>query len=100
MGDRNINIVRAVALKQGLITDKNDIQISRAANKRFAIKWQGKTVNFGLWPFQGEGTFIDHRNDVLRKAWQARHSVIKMKDGQLAYKTPGQPEYFSWRLLW
>lgn len=100
MDDRKLKEVRQIALKKGIIQDPEQIQISKAKNKRFAINWLGKTVNFGVWPYSGEGTYIDHENPDIRKAWQARHGKIKLKNGKLAYKVPGQPEFFSWYLLW
>ena len=98
--DRKLDIARKIALKRGIINDPEELQISKAKNKRFAIKYNDKIVNFGLWPFSGEGTWIDHNNAKLRFAWKARHSKIQLKDGRLAYKTPGQPEYYSWNILW
>jgi len=100
MEDRKLKEVRQIALKKGIIQDPEQIQISKAKNKRFAINWLGKIVNFGVWEYSGKGTFLDHRDDKIRDAWRARHSKIKLKDGRLAYKVPGQPEFFSWHLLW
>ncbi len=100
MDDRKLKEVRQIALKKGIIQDPEQLQISKAKNKRFAINWLGKTVNFGVWEYSGKGTFLDHRDDKLKDAWRARHSKIKLKDGRLAYKVPGQPEFFSWHLLW
>jgi len=100
MDERKLNIVRQIGLKKGIIEDPEQIQISKAKNKRFSISWLGKTVNFGVWPYSGEGTYLDHGDEKIKKAWQARHSKIKLKDGRLAYKVPGQPEFFSWHILW
>jgi hypothetical protein len=77
---------------------------SRAKNKRFYIivsldksKTRGMRINFGL--LDGH-TYIDHHDDQKRRAWRARHSKILLKDGRPAYTVKGQPEYWSWHLLW
>jgi hypothetical protein len=98
--DRKLSEARKIAMAKGIIKSPEELQISKAKNKRFAIKYDNKTINFGLWPFSGEGTFIDHRNTQLQSNWKKRHSKIKLKDGRLAYKVPGQPEYLSYNILW
>lgn len=75
------------------------IETSDRKGKRFKITRNGKTIHFGLWPFQGNGTYIDHHDKEIRKAWRARHSKIK-KNNKFAYKDPTSPEYYSWNLLW
>ena len=62
-------------------------------------KHNNKTINFGLWPFSANGTYIDHHDNKIRDAWRARHSKI-MKDGKTAYLDKSSPEYYSWNLLW
>lgn len=98
--ERGLEKARKVAIKKGIIKNSEDLQISKAKNKRFSIKYNDKTVNFGVWPYSGQGTFIDHQDPNIKKAWQARHSKIQLKDGRFAYKVPGQPEYYSWNILW
>lgn len=71
---------------------------SRAKGKRFAIRApNGRLVNFGA---EGGSTFLDHHDPKIRKAWQARHREIRLKDGRKAYKVVGQPAYYSWNILW
>lgn len=74
-----------------------DFGRSRQKNKRFYVIYSGKKINFGL---KGGKTFIDHRDEKKKKAWKARHSKIKLKDGTLAYKNPRQASYWSYRILW
>ena len=100
MDDRKIEKARQIAIKKGIINNPDELQVSKAANKRFSIKWLGKTVNFGVWPYSSEGTFIDHGSKTLQENWKKRHGRIKLKNGKLAYKVPGQPEFFSWHILW
>lgn len=100
MSDRKLSDARKVAKSKGLIKNDEELQLSKAKNKRFAIKYDNKTINFGLWPYSSAGSYLDHRDDKIRAAWRARHSKIVLKDGRLAYKVSGQPEFFSWHILW
>ena len=77
------------------------IENSDKKNKRFKITLpDSQVIHFGQWPFTtGKVTYIDHHNDDVKDAWQARHSKI-LKDGKPAYLNPNSPEFYSWRLLW
>ena len=48
------------------------ISKSPKTDKRFQAKFQNKTIHFGQ---AGGQTFLDHKDDVLKKAWIARHKV-------------------------
>jgi hypothetical protein len=96
MDDRKLNIVRGIAKKKGI---KEEINISNAKNKRFSVRYNGKLINFGVWPYSGNGTFIDHNNNDIREAWRARHRKI-MKNGKPAYLQKDSAEWWSWNLLW
>ena len=52
-----------------------------------------KDLGGGVW------SFLDHNDKDRRKAYRARHSKIKMKDGRLAYKVKYTPSYFSYWTL-
>lgn len=97
MDDRKLSIVKQIAKDKGI---DGEITESKAKGKRFAIKVDGKTINFGVWPYSGKGTFIDHKDEKLREAWQARHSKILLKDGTPAYKSKTSPDYYAYNLLW
>lgn len=99
MSDRKLKEARQIALAKGIITIPAQLQISGVKNKRFAIINAGQRINFGVWPFTGAGTYLDHKNDKIRTAWRARHSKI-MKDGKPAYLDKTSPEYYSWNILW
>ena len=76
------------------------LDISTRKNKRFVItKPDGTKIHFGVWPFRGFGTYIDHHNEKLRDAWRARHKHI-LKDGKPAYLNRNSPEYYSYSILW
>jgi hypothetical protein len=76
------------------------LKVSTVKDKRFSIVGpDGEVINFGLYPYKGEGTFLDHNDVDLRDAWRKRHSKI-MKGDKLAYKDKTSPEYYSWNILW
>lgn len=82
------------------ITNWDTLEISKAKDKRFSIiSPNGKKINFGLYPFKGKGTFLDHNDDKIKESWRARHSKI-MKDGKPSYLNKESPEYYSWNILW
>ena len=94
---RKLSVVKRIA-KELSIPGK--LEVSDRNNKRFKITLDDNSViHFGLWPYKGRGAFIDHHDDKLKSAWQARHSKI-MKDGESAYLNIYSPEYYSWHLLW
>jgi len=97
--DRGLNIAKQVAKWKGIKNYKT-LKVSKAKNKRFSIiSPNGKLINFGVWTYSKHGTYIDHFNDKIRKAWQARHKKI-LKNGKPAYKNPESPEYYSYNILW
>jgi chromosome segregation ATPase len=95
---RKLNTVKEIA-KNKNIENYETLDISNRDGKRFKIIHNGRIVHFGLWPYSGEGAYIDHHNDDIKKAWQARHEKIK-KNGIYAYKTKGTPSYYAYHLLW
>ena len=98
--DRKLDVARKVAMSKRLISKPEDLVISNTKGKRFAVIRDGKRVNFGVWPYSGAGTYLDHRDDKIRTAWRARHSKILLKDGTPSYLKVGTPEYYAWNILW
>lgn len=97
--DRLLGKAKIIAMKNNVL-NWNTLEIAKAKDKRFSIiSPSGKKINFGLWPYRGDGTFLDHENTKIRDAWRARHIKI-MKDGKPAYKNKESPEYYSWLILW
>jgi hypothetical protein len=97
--DRLLNKAKKIA-KSKSIVNWNTLEIAKAKDKRFSIiSPSGKKINFGLFPFKGQGTFIDHGDIKIRDAWRARHSKI-LKDGKKAYEDKESPEYYSYNILW
>jgi hypothetical protein len=96
---RLLSEAKKVAKSKNII-NWDTLEISKAKEKRFSIKSPtGKLINFGLWPFKGQGTFLDHKDDKIKENWRARHSKI-MKDGKPSYLNKESPEYYSWNILW
>jgi hypothetical protein len=71
--------------------------VSKVKGKRFYVIYDNKTINFGS---DVGSTFIDHHDNNKKRAWIARHSKIKNKQGQYVYKLPSSPAFWSWHLLW
>jgi len=94
---RKLSVVKRIAKELNI---KGKLEVSNKTNKRFMITLlDGTIIHFGQWPFKGRGTYIDHKDEKIKSAWQARHSKI-MKDGEPAYLNIYSPEYYSWHLLW
>ena len=75
----------------------SEIGFSKVKGKRLYVIYDNKKINFGS---DVGSTFIDHNDDKKRKAWRARHSKIKNKGGQFAYKLKTSPSFWSYNLLW
>lgn len=98
--DRKIEEIRKRA-KELKFPKWKTIKASTRKGKRASIESpSGQTIHFGLFPYQGQGTYIDHGDDKLRKAFHARHKKIKLKDGTLAYLDPEKPSHYALYLLW
>ena len=79
---------------------KGKLEVSNKTNKRFMITLlDGTIIHFGQWLYKGRGAYIDHHDEKIKSAWQARHSKIMLKD-EPAYLNPNSAEYYSYHLLW
>ena len=82
------------------IENWDTLKMSNVKNKRFSIRSpSNKLINFGLYPYNGRGAYMDHGDIKIRDAWRARHSKI-LKDGKKAYEDKESPEYYNWNILW
>ena len=81
------------ALKLGA----TDLDVSEKKDKRFYVVYDGKKIHFGA---KNGKTFIDHKDEIKKNNWYARHSKIKNKDGQYVINLPTSPSYWSANLLW
>ena len=79
----HMGILKARALKLGA----SDLYISPRKNKRFRVIYNDKIIDFG---YKYGLIYYDHGDQVKRRAWLARHSKIKNKDGNVLL-----PEYHT-----
>jgi hypothetical protein len=97
MSARKLQIAQNIAANKGI---EGVISISKRKGKRFKITLpDGASIHFGSYPYTGDGTYIDHEDEVIRKNWRARHKKI-LKKGKPAYKDKSSPEYYAWHILW
>jgi len=81
---------------------------SKAKGKKYAVVYNGKTINFGskinsqYKDSTGLGLYshLDNNDPVKRKAFRARMSKIKNKEGQYVYKLKSSPAYWAYNYLW
>ena len=94
---RKLSVVKRIAKDLGI---KGKLEISDRKNKRFMITLDDNSIiHFGQYPYKGRGAYIDHHDEKIKSAWQARHSKV-MLNNEPAYLNPNSPEYYSWHLLW
>ena len=70
-----------------------EVAISRSSkkDKRLKAKFESKTVHFGS---RGGSTFIDHKDQKIKDAWEARH---KVNENWGDYRTAGS---LAKNILW
>ena len=81
---------------------------SKAKNKKYAVIYNGKTINFGdsrmaqYKDSTGLGLFSskNHLDPIRRKSYLARAKGIKNKKGELTWKDKASANYYSVRYLW
>jgi len=81
---------------------------SKVKNKKYAVKYNGKTINFGDSRMEqykdstglGLYTSKNHLDPVRRKSYLARAKGIKNKKGELTWKDKASANYYSVRYLW
>lgn len=83
--------------KKSLLFGATDFGVSKRHNKRFYVKYDGKIIHFGL---KNGSTYLEHKDDLKRKNWIARHSKIKNKNGQYVIKLKTSPDFWSYKILW
>jgi len=75
----------------------SEFGLSTNKNKRFYVVYNNKRINFGS---NTNNTFIDHHDEDKKRAWKARHKVIRLKSGKLAYKDKTQSSFWAYKILW
>ena len=85
---------------------KNKFTLSKVKNKKYSIKFNGKTVSFGDKRYGhykdsiGKYSRLDHNDEKRRKSYLSRAKGIKNKNGQLTWKIQGTPNYYAVKYLW
>lgn len=81
---------------------------TREGKKYMAKTPSGKWVHFGSTSYKhykdttGLGLYshLDHGDPKRRSNYRKRHSTIRTKSGNLAYRDKEQPSYYSYYFLW
>lgn len=99
MTERNLHAAKERARARG-VARWQTMRVSNREGKRFSIETpSGRRVHFGAWPY-ARGTYLDHGQENVRRAWRARHSQIVDGAGQLVWLDPESPAYYAYRVLW
>lgn len=84
-----------------------DYQISNLPDRKLMVKVNGKTVHFGLLPYQHyhdrTGLLpksLNHGDEKRRKSYLARAGAIKLDNGKLAKDDPTSPNFHAIQILW
>jgi hypothetical protein len=70
---------------------------SNTKGKRFYVIYKGQRINFGL---EGGQTFLEHKDPKKRRAWKARHSKVRDKQGRKVINLKTSASFWSDRILW
>ena len=74
-----------------------DFGKSKNKRKKYFVVYDGKTINFGG---KGYSDYTIHNDVGRQKAWWARHSKIRDKQGRRVINDKNSPSYWSAKLLW
>ena len=88
-----MNQLRDKAIKLGA----SDFGESKVKSKRFYVVYDGKKINFGSSVGK---TFYDHKDEVKKDAWIARHSKVLNKEGEKVINLKSSPSFWSRMILW
>jgi len=83
--------------KKALTLGATDFGLSRTKNKKYYVIYNGRRINFGQ---KGYEDFTKHKDVGRQRAYWARHSKIKDKQGRRVINNKESPSYWSARLLW
>ena len=75
----------------------DDVRISKVKNKKYDVLYNGKWISFGDNRYED---WHDHHNPLRRRSYRKRAKGIKNKKGELTYKDPNSPNYWSYFTLW
>ena len=82
---------------KALSFNATSFDLSDRKNKKYFVSYAGKQIHFG----SKEGrTYLDHKDDIKRAAWYARHSKILNKEGVKVITLKTSPSFWSHKILW
>jgi hypothetical protein len=74
------------------------VGISEKKGKKLRLTLvDGHSVDFGA---AGSQTYLEGASEAKKRAYQSRHSKIKLKDGTKAVDVRLSPAWLSWNVLW
>tara|TARA_R110000851_G_scaffold18394_3_gene57857 strand:+ start:10472 stop:10747 length:276 start_codon:yes stop_codon:yes gene_type:complete len=83
--------------KKALSLGAVDLKKSTRKAKKYMVLYNDNWIHFGS---KTGKTFLDHGDSKKQKAWYARHSKIKNKDGKNVIKIKTTPSFWSHQILW
>ena len=83
--------------KKAMNLGATDFGRSKAKGKKFYVIYNGLRINFGA---DGYSDFTKHKDVGRQRAWWARHSKIKDKQGRRVINDKNSASYWASRLLW
>lgn len=85
--------VKELVLKYG----GDDLRVSKRKHKKYDVLYKGKWISYGDNRYQD---FLDHQDPKRRANYRNRAGGIRNKKGELTYKIPTSPNYWSYWTLW
>ena len=83
--------------KKAMNLGATDFGRSKAKGKKFYVIYNGLRINFGAG---GYSDFTKHKDVGKQRAFWARHSKIKDKQGRRVINDKNSASYWASRLLW
>jgi hypothetical protein len=88
-----LSIVREKAKKLGA----TEVKISTRKHKKYDVLYKGEWISYGDNRYQD---FLDHKDPKRRANYRRRAGGIRDKEGNLTYKNPYSPNFWSYFTLW
>ena len=82
--------------KKATILGADSLDYSRRKNYKYVVEYNDKKIHFGSIKTDD---YINHHDHKQREKYLKKAKQIKDKDGQLTYKLPSSPNYWSVNLL-
>ena len=82
--------------KKAEILGADSLDYSKRKNYKYVVEYNNKKIHFGSAKTED---YINHHDHIRRVSYLNKAKKIKDKDGQLTYKLPFYPNYWSVNLL-